>query len=240
MSKDLSYYQSLRYKMVWEYDKDDGVYFVKFPELSGCLAHGRTEQEALKTALKVKDEWLEAAYAAGWEIPEPSVVPETTGRVTLRLPKYLHQKVIDKAEEEGVSQNQLILSFIAQGLEKAGTEDSFKKIAATQNEMVRLLKAGQVVENIQPTWSAFLSQGFLANVSVYTARANNLTVYPYSSGLVCDLAPISGAFKTATTEINYSHRAVTVGDVKERLRLVKSKVTGASEEDYQGGYANEA
>jgi len=145
MSKDLSYYQSLRYKMVWEYDNDDEVYFVKFPELSGCLAHGRTEQEALKMALKVKDEWLETAHAAGWEIPEPSVVAETTGRVTLRLPKYLHQRVIDRAEEEGISQNQLILALVAQGLEKKTTESSFERILTKQDELFDLLKHRQTV-----------------------------------------------------------------------------------------------
>lgn len=139
MSKDLEYYRSIHYKMVWEYDKDDEVYFVRFPELPGCLAHGETEQEALKTALKVKDEWLEATYAAGWEIPEPFTAPETTGRITTRLPKYLHQKVIDRAEAEGVSLNQLILAFIAQGLERTSAEESFNKIAAMQEHTLKLL-----------------------------------------------------------------------------------------------------
>ncbi|MFA4917524.1 MAG: type II toxin-antitoxin system HicB family antitoxin [Syntrophales bacterium] len=234
MSKNLEYYRSIHYKMVWEYDKDDEVYFVSFPELPGCLAHGKTEQEALKTALKVKDEWLEATYAAGWEIPERSTAPETTGRITTRLPKYLHQKVIDRAEVEGVSQNQLILSFVAQGLEKARTEDSLKKIAATQDEMVRLLKGGQVVENIQPTWNPFPLYGMLANVPFYPYPS----IDPYSSGLVYNLAPISGAGTAATKEINCPHSAaITVGEKKDRLRLVKPKATRAFEEDYQGGYA---
>lgn len=139
MTKSLEYYRNLHYKMVWEYDKDDGVYFVKFPELPGCLAHGDTEQEALSSALKTKDEWLEATCAAGWEVPEPSSAPETTGRITTRLPKYLHQKLIDRAEIEGASLNQLIVSFISQGLERAVFEESAQKIVMMQDTASRLL-----------------------------------------------------------------------------------------------------
>lgn len=235
MSKNLEYYLSIHYKMVWEYDKDDEVYFVRFPELPGCLAHGKNEKEALKTALKVKDEWLEAAYASGWVIPEPSVAPETTGRVTLRLPKYLHQQVIDRAEEEGVSQNQLILSFIAQGFEKAGTEDSFKKIAAKQDEMVRLLKDRQVVEYIQPTLNTLF-----ANVWGYPGCLPNLVVNPYLSASGPDFVTVSGVPTSVTAETIYAGNAATKEEVKEKLRLVKTTAIKASEEDYRGGYANEA
>ena len=225
MSKDISYYKSLRYKMVWEYDKKDRVYFVNFPDLPGCLAHGRTEQEALRAALKIKDEWLEATYAAGWEVPEPSEALETNGRVTLRLPKYLHQKVIERAEEEGVSQNQLILSFIAQGLEKAGTEDSLTKIAERQEEMIRLMKAGPIASDSQPTSNPFF-----------------LTVSSYASGLVCNLAPAGAAIATSyMTEIACSSFvAPSVGDARKRLRLAIPNAITASEDEYQGGYANEA
>jgi predicted RNase H-like HicB family nuclease len=71
MRRSLDYYKGLNYKMVFEYDKDDKVYFVTFPELPGDLSHGKTAKEALNMALKVKDEWLEVAYDAGYDIPEP-------------------------------------------------------------------------------------------------------------------------------------------------------------------------
>ena len=72
MSRDLGYYKSLQYRTVLEYDKEDRVFFASFPDLPGCLAHGRTKQAALRNALRIKDKWLESTYEAGWEIPEPS------------------------------------------------------------------------------------------------------------------------------------------------------------------------
>ena len=57
--------------MIFEYDKEDKVWFVKFPELPGCLMHGKTPEDALKKALEVRDEWLKIAKESGWDIKEP-------------------------------------------------------------------------------------------------------------------------------------------------------------------------
>lgn len=218
--KDLNYYKSLHYKMVIGYDSAEEVYVVRFPDLPGCIMHGETAEEAVRLGSQVKDEWLELAFSKGWTIPEPPADLETTGRLTLRLPKSLHKKVIDRAEGEGVSQNQLILSFIAEGLEKAETEDFLKKIAAKQDEMISLFNAGQAVWGSQPTSNPVLLRGL------------------YSSGFSYDFLP-GGAATVATIETTYSHGAAMVGEGKEKLRLV-SNATRASEKNYQGGYANEA
>lgn len=164
MSKDLKYYQSIRYKMVWEYDKEDEVYFVRFPELPGCLAHGKTEQEALEAALKVKDQWLEATHAAGWEIPESTTTPNTTGRITTRLPKFLHQKLVDRAEAEGVSLNQLILTFIAQGLEKASGDESINKIIACLKDEIRAISESMQSSSLEQQLATY-NKNYLQNVT---------------------------------------------------------------------------
>jgi antitoxin HicB len=117
--KDLKEYKNLKYRMVIEYHPEDEAYFVKFPELPGCVADGATAEKALKNALIVKNEWLNAAYKAGWTIIEPVAPSETSGRVTLRLPKSIHERLADRAEMEGVSLNQLILTYVTAGLEKA-------------------------------------------------------------------------------------------------------------------------
>jgi antitoxin HicB len=119
--KDLAYYKSIIYRMEIEYDKDERQYFVIFPDLPGCMMHGGTPDEALNSANEVKDEWLTTAYENGWKIPEPSRHQETTGRLTLRVPRYIHKKIVETAEREGVSQNQLLLSFISEKLAHTST-----------------------------------------------------------------------------------------------------------------------
>jgi antitoxin HicB len=241
--KDLNYYRSLRYKMVIDYDADEEVYVVRFPHLPGCIMHGETVEEAAKLGLQVKDEWIELALSKGWSIPEPPADLETTGRLTVRLPKSTHKKVIDRAEEERVSQNQLILSFIEQGLEKAAAEDSFTKIAAKQDELIRVMKAGPELSERQPTSNPLLSSDAFGNFLISQFCAPHITVSSYSSGLVYNCAPVGSAIainSLGATETVYSVGAATGGEARKGLTLIKPKVSKASEDEYQGGYANEA
>lgn len=136
--KDLKNYTGHNYKMALYYDQEEKVYFVEFPELPGCIAEGPTPEKAVKNALKVKDEWLRAAKEAGWDIPTPITQVEVSGRTTLRLPKHTHQKLLDTAQSEGVSLNQLALTYIAEGLERTSAKDYLEKILKKQsNELTR-------------------------------------------------------------------------------------------------------
>jgi predicted HicB family RNase H-like nuclease len=44
------------------------------------------------------------------------VVPEYSGRVLVRMPKTLHRQLIERAEAEGVSANQLAVALLAKHL----------------------------------------------------------------------------------------------------------------------------
>jgi antitoxin HicB len=52
----------------------------------------------------------------GIPIPEPRPLEEFSGRFVLRLPKSLHRDVARKAEEEGVSINQWIVTAVARSI----------------------------------------------------------------------------------------------------------------------------
>ena len=55
------------------------------------------------------------------------------GRTTLRLPKHTHQKLLETAQSEGVSLNQLVLTYIAKGLERTSAKDYLEKVIEKQN-----------------------------------------------------------------------------------------------------------
>ena len=57
--------------MIIQYDNDDKIYVASIPELQGCMAHGKTKEEALKEIEIVKKMWLETAKEKGVDIPEP-------------------------------------------------------------------------------------------------------------------------------------------------------------------------
>ena len=74
------------------------------------------KEEALEMLEDAKKAWLEVALKRKITIPEP-VSDEFSGKLNLRLPKFLHRKLSYRAKEEGVSLNTLITTTLA-GLTK--------------------------------------------------------------------------------------------------------------------------
>lgn len=60
-----------RYELVIYWSQDDDCFVVEVPELPGCMADGKTYQEAVSNAETVIAEWIETARALGRTIPEP-------------------------------------------------------------------------------------------------------------------------------------------------------------------------
>ena len=60
-----------KYSMVMSWSEEDQAYIVSVPELPGCMADGKTPEEAVKNTEIVISEWIETALEDGEEIPEP-------------------------------------------------------------------------------------------------------------------------------------------------------------------------
>lgn len=61
----------LKYEMIIYWSNEENAYIVEIPELPGCMADGRTYQEAVSNAEIIIAEWIEAAEAIGRPIPAP-------------------------------------------------------------------------------------------------------------------------------------------------------------------------
>lgn len=59
-----------RYELIIYWSEDDQSFVVEVPELPGCMADGPTYQEAVASAERVIEEWIDTAKAAGRPIPE--------------------------------------------------------------------------------------------------------------------------------------------------------------------------
>ena len=110
--KDLECYMKLRYRMEI-LEEEDGGYFIKIPDLPGCMTFCDEFDQINKTIEDAKKAWLEMSIEGNLEIPEPKKDREFSGKFLLRLPKSLHRKLSDQAEEEGVSLNQHILNLLS-------------------------------------------------------------------------------------------------------------------------------
>ncbi len=60
-----------KYEIIIFWSKEDEAYVAEMPELKGCVAHGDTQEEALREVNTVAKEWLDLAAQKGWTIPEP-------------------------------------------------------------------------------------------------------------------------------------------------------------------------
>ena len=110
-NKDLDYYLSLPYTLVIREMNDESgrYYYGTYLELDGCQSDGQTIEELLRNLEEAKRGWLEVKLEHGDPIPEPNPKAEFSGKVLLRMPKSLHQRLAIEAELEGVSLNQYML-----------------------------------------------------------------------------------------------------------------------------------
>ncbi|HXL56103.1 MAG TPA: type II toxin-antitoxin system HicB family antitoxin [Chitinophagaceae bacterium] len=60
-----------RYEIIIYWSATDNAFIAEIPELKGCVAHGDTQDEALREVNIVAFEWIKIAKEKGWQIPEP-------------------------------------------------------------------------------------------------------------------------------------------------------------------------
>jgi predicted RNase H-like HicB family nuclease len=60
-----------RYEIIIYWSEEDESFIADIPELPGCMADGKTYQEALSNAEVIIQEWIEAAEELRRPIPQP-------------------------------------------------------------------------------------------------------------------------------------------------------------------------
>lgn len=97
----------------------DEAYVALCPEFPVLSALGDTPEEAVAELRIAVAATVDAYREMGAELPVPSFAPEPkppSGEFRLRLPKDLHARLAHMAQREGVSQNTLVVSYVARGL----------------------------------------------------------------------------------------------------------------------------
>jgi antitoxin HicB len=115
MNKTLDYYLSLPYTLELKDSGEEG-WQVRVKELPGCTSWGESAAEALVNIRQAMKLWLEVALEDGLPIPEPRVEESYSGKFIVRLQRALHRELVERAEEEVVSLNQLVSTMLAESL----------------------------------------------------------------------------------------------------------------------------
>ena len=61
----------LRHEIIIYWSNEDEAFVAEAPELPGCMAHGDSEEEALRNIKEAVQLWIDAAREFGNPIPEP-------------------------------------------------------------------------------------------------------------------------------------------------------------------------
>jgi len=104
-----------------------GGCFAEVLELPGCFTQGDTPEEAVRNLEEAMSGWLSSALDAGQAIPEPLALRGYSGHVALRMPKSLHREAVRRADLEGVSLNQYLVTAIES---QVAGQDMADRIAA--------------------------------------------------------------------------------------------------------------
>jgi predicted RNase H-like HicB family nuclease len=107
-----------RYPLEIFWSNEDDGFIAEVPDLPGCSARGATEADAARGAQDAIAAWIEAAQAAGREVPVPrEVLPleSYSGKFLVRVPRSLHARLARHAAAEGVSLNQYVAGVLARG-----------------------------------------------------------------------------------------------------------------------------
>ena len=61
-----------KYEIIIYWSEQDEAFIAEVPELAGCMADGKTYQDALANAEVIIQEWIETAKELGRPIPQPN------------------------------------------------------------------------------------------------------------------------------------------------------------------------
>jgi len=105
-----------KYSFKVRYSEEDEGYIAECPEFPGLSAFGETPVEAIREAEIALELFVESYEEEGKGLPKPKLTKEYSGQMRVRLPKSLHARLADMAEDEGVSLNTLMIQFLTEGV----------------------------------------------------------------------------------------------------------------------------
>ena len=123
--KPVEYYLELNYPITI-YRAEEGGFVAEIEDLPGCLTEGETLEEVSQRIEDARRDWIQAAYEDGVEIPTPRTDEEYSGKFMVRIPKYLHRRLAEKARREGVSLNQYVENILSAGIATQSVLDEIK------------------------------------------------------------------------------------------------------------------
>ena len=105
---------------VYRMKVEDHIFWVaESKDLKGCVGQGETMAEAVSELEVNEEDWLTAAKEFNIPIPEPSINEPVkySGKITLRISPFVHERVTKAANAQGISinafLNEAVVNYVA-------------------------------------------------------------------------------------------------------------------------------
>ena len=82
-------------------------------ELDGCQSTGDTIDELYENLQDAMEGYIETKLEYNLPISEPREERNYSGKILLRIPKSLHQRLVLEADDDGVSLNTLLVQKLS-------------------------------------------------------------------------------------------------------------------------------
>lgn len=158
--------------------EEEGGFSAELLEFPGCFAQGDTPNEAFENLERVAKSWIETELHQGREIPPPSANQGYGGKIALRLPRSLHRLAMRKAERDGISLNQCLVTAIAAWL---GADDLYSRFVEKLNIPFVYFNAQANIQlnyGIQPEQLKAIGMGLRAATNVLASPVPLTTQKP--------------------------------------------------------------
>lgn len=80
------------------------------------MSDGETAEEAIKNGEDAVKAWIETAKTEKRTIPALGELENQSGKWVQRVPKSIHLRLVNRAKEEGVSLNTLVIMMLSESL----------------------------------------------------------------------------------------------------------------------------
>ena len=94
---------------------EDGVqeWCAEFPAIEGIVGGGDSPEQAVKEAVSNLEDYINLLKKENKPLPTEYKEPDCSGKLSIRIPISLHRNLKRKAEQEGISLNQLINYYLS-------------------------------------------------------------------------------------------------------------------------------
>jgi predicted RNase H-like HicB family nuclease len=124
-----------RYTYLVTWLEDEEEYVGRCKEFPLMTAFGETQEEAISEIKELIATTLEILEEDGDEIPKPISEKNYSGKILLRLPRSLHKKVFEQAENDGVSVNTFLNIIIAENVYQSRINSTLNSLDVTVNSL---------------------------------------------------------------------------------------------------------